>query len=42
MAPSRVEAKPASAAIIVDADTGAILYESNAKTRTYPASLTKM
>jgi D-alanyl-D-alanine carboxypeptidase len=42
MAPARVEAKPASAAIIVDADSGAILYESNAKTRTYPASLTKM
>lgn len=42
MAPARVDAKPASAAIIVDADSGAILYESNAKTRTYPASLTKM
>ncbi len=42
MAPSRLEAKPASAAIIVDADSGAVLYESNAKTRTYPASLTKL
>lgn len=42
MAPARVEAKPASAAIIVDADSGAILYQSSAKTRTYPASLTKM
>jgi D-alanyl-D-alanine carboxypeptidase len=42
MAPARVEAKPASAAIIVDAESGAVLYQSNAKTRTYPASLTKM
>jgi D-alanyl-D-alanine carboxypeptidase len=42
VAPTRVEAKPTAAAIIVDADSGAILYESNAKTRTYPASLTKM
>src|SRR5262245_45163040 len=42
MAPARVEAKPTAAAIIVDADSGAILYESNAKARAYPASLTKM
>ena len=42
MTPSRAEAKPASAAIIVDADSGAVLYASGSKTRTYPASLTKM
>jgi len=42
MAPASAEAKPVSAAIIVDAETGAVLYESKAKTRTYPASLTKM
>ena len=30
------------AAIIVDADTGAVLHEVNADTRNYPASLTKM
>jgi D-alanyl-D-alanine carboxypeptidase len=42
MTPSRAEAKPASAAIIVDADSGAVLYASRSKTRTYPASLTKM
>lgn len=30
------------AAIIVDADTGRVLYERNADTRNYPASLTKM
>jgi D-alanyl-D-alanine carboxypeptidase len=42
MTPSRAEAKPASAAIIVDAESGAVLYDSRSKTRTYPASLTKM
>jgi len=31
-----------SAAIVVDAKTGKVLYSSNADTRTYPASLTKM
>lgn len=39
-------AQPASAAksasIVVDAETGAVLYESNSRTQTYPASLTKM
>jgi D-alanyl-D-alanine carboxypeptidase len=42
MTSSRAEAKPASAAIIVDAESGAVLYASRSKTRTYPASLTKM
>jgi D-alanyl-D-alanine carboxypeptidase len=31
-----------SAAMVVDAKTGKVLYSSNADTRTYPASLTKM
>ncbi len=31
-----------SAAIVVDAKTGKVLYSSNADTKTYPASLTKM
>ena len=31
-----------SAAIVVDSKTGKVLYSSNADTRTYPASLTKM
>jgi D-alanyl-D-alanine carboxypeptidase len=31
-----------SAAIVVDAKTGKVLYSSNADTRTYPASLTKI
>ncbi len=42
MACGRAEAKPAAASIIVDAETGAVLHESNSKARTYPASLTKM
>jgi D-alanyl-D-alanine carboxypeptidase len=35
-------AAPRSAAIIVDANTGKVLYESNADVLCYPASLTKM
>jgi D-alanyl-D-alanine carboxypeptidase len=31
-----------SASIVVDAETGAVLYESNSRTQAYPASLTKM
>ena len=43
MAPSSAEAKkPTAAAIIVDAESGKVLYESNSTARTYPASLTKM
>lgn len=30
------------AAIVVDAESGAVLYESNSRAKTYPASLTKM
>ena len=30
------------AAIVVDAETGTVLYESNSRAQTYPASLTKM
>jgi D-alanyl-D-alanine carboxypeptidase len=30
------------AAIVVDAESGAVLYESNSRAQTYPASLTKM
>ncbi len=37
---SRADASPA--AIIVDADTGAVLYDMNAQGVNYPASLTKM
>jgi len=33
---------PTAAAIVVDAESGSVLYESNAGARTYPASLTKM
>jgi D-alanyl-D-alanine carboxypeptidase len=35
-------ARPTAEAIIVDAESGSVLYESNADARTYPASLTKM
>ena len=38
--PSHADASPA--AIVVDADTGAVLYEMNAQGVNYPASLTKM
>ncbi len=31
-----------SASIVVDAETGTVLYESNSRAQTYPASLTKM
>src|SRR5262249_1804629 len=40
MVPGRAEASPA--AIVVDADSGAVLYEMNATGVNYPASLTKM
>jgi len=33
---------PTAAAIVVDAENGSVLYESNSRARTYPASLTKM
>src|SRR5215470_7916433 len=33
---------PTAAAIIVDAESGSVLYETNSGARTYPASLTKM
>jgi len=33
---------PTAEAIIVDAENGNVLYESNSRARTYPASLTKM
>ena len=33
---------PTAEAIVVDAATGSVLYESNSNARTYPASLTKM
>jgi D-alanyl-D-alanine carboxypeptidase len=49
VAPDSAEAKskvkraaPTAAAIVVDAESGSVLYESNADARTYPASLTKM
>ncbi len=42
MVSGRAEAKPTSASIIVEADSGTVLYESNSKSRSYPASLTKM
>jgi D-alanyl-D-alanine carboxypeptidase len=49
VAPGTAEAKskvkralPTAEAIIVDAESGNVLYESNAAARTYPASLTKM
>jgi D-alanyl-D-alanine carboxypeptidase len=35
-------ALPTAAAIVVDAESGSVLYESNSGARTYPASLTKM
>ena len=49
VAPGTAEAKskvkralPTAEAIVVDAESGKVLYESNAAARTYPASLTKM
>lgn len=42
MVPTPAEAKPKAASIIVDADSGAVLYESNSRATAYPASLTKM
>jgi D-alanyl-D-alanine carboxypeptidase len=42
MVPGAAQAKPRAAAIIVDADTGVVLYESNSRAKAYPASLTKM
>jgi D-alanyl-D-alanine carboxypeptidase len=39
---SPAQANPRSAAIVIDASTGAILHESNADASRYPASLTKM
>jgi D-alanyl-D-alanine carboxypeptidase len=49
VAPGSAEAKskvkrtpPTAAAIIVDAESGSVLYDSNSGARTYPASLTKM
>lgn len=49
VAPGTADAKskvkrpaPTAEAIIVDAENGNVLYESNSRARTYPASLTKM
>ena len=49
VAPGSAEAKskvkrtpPTAAAIIVDAESGSVLFDSNSGARTYPASLTKM
>lgn len=42
MVPNGAEAKPKAAAIIVDAESGAVLYEANSRAQAYPASLTKM
>ncbi|HUL09865.1 MAG TPA: serine hydrolase [Candidatus Acidoferrum sp.] len=49
LAPGSADAKskvkrvpPTAASIIVDAESGTVLYESNSGARTYPASLTKM
>lgn len=39
---SPVQANPRSAAIVIDADSGAVLHESHADASRYPASLTKM
>ncbi|SET00489.1 D-alanyl-D-alanine carboxypeptidase [Nitrosomonas marina] len=39
---SHVHANPRYASIVIDADTGAVLHESNADASRYPASLTKM
>jgi D-alanyl-D-alanine carboxypeptidase len=40
--PGEAEARPAPAAIVVDAETGAVLLENNSRGSHYPASLTKM
>ncbi len=40
--PKTSDANPKYAAIVVDAVTGDVLYEANADSRRYPASLTKM
>lgn len=37
-----VQASPLHAAIVIDADSGAVLHQSNADASRYPASLTKM
>jgi len=49
VAPGSAQAKskvkrpvPTAEAIVVDAESGKVLYESNSRARTYPASLTKM
>src|SRR5215813_7135045 len=49
LAPGSADAKskvkripPTAASIIVDAENGTVLYDSNSSARTYPASLTKM
>ncbi len=40
--PATAASNPKYAAIVVDADTGEVLYESHADKRSYPASLTKL
>jgi D-alanyl-D-alanine carboxypeptidase len=40
--PGQAEARPAPAAIVVDAQTGAVILENNSRGSHYPASLTKM
>ncbi len=37
-----IQASPLHASIVIDADTGAVLHQSNADASRYPASLTKM
>lgn len=39
---NQAQANPRYASIVIDADTGAVLHESNADASRYPASLTKM
>ena len=39
---NQAQANPSYSSIVIDADTGAVLHESNADASRYPASLTKM
>lgn len=39
---NQAQANPRYSSIVIDADTGAVLHESNADASRYPASLTKM
>lgn len=42
IAPNVASAAPKNAEIVVDADTGQVLYEDNASAKRYPASITKV